>query len=231
MKNIETRLVHLAIMQDGNRRWASAHGMKLWEGHKYGVSNFTRIAHSAFDKGIPFVTFWALSVDNIKKRTPEELSNLFSYIKSELSKSEFVDDLLRRDIRLRVVGKWRDFIDDSELKRTITELENTTIGCRRFHLTVLFAYDGKMEMLEAIRNIHGPISAITLKESLWTSFLPPVDLVIRTGGEPHWSAGFMMWLTADSQLYFTETKWPDFNEKELGKAVEDYNSRGRRYGK
>ena len=119
-------------------------------------------------------------------------------------------------------------------KKLNNNFQNQTAKFRNRTLSILFGYDGKQEMIGAIcrlRNTSVPISYDTIKRELWTADLPPVDLVIRTGGELHWSAGFMMWHTADSQFYFTEILWPDFTDKELLKAFADYAKRERRFGK
>lgn len=159
------------------------------------------------------------------------MSHLFGYIKEALEDKSTLEDFLKNDVRVRVIGKWKELVRDVPLKEAIADLEKKTEHCRKHNLTILFAYDGKTEMLDAIENMRRPASDDSLKNALWTSFLPPVDLLIRTGGEPHLSAGFMMWLIADSQLYFTETKWPDFDGVELEKALADYSKRERRFGK
>ncbi len=228
---------HMAVIPDGNRRWSKDHGLRPWEGHRNGMTQFLQTAKLVFKQGVKHLTFWALSIDNLQKRDATEIKFLCSYIKEELEKPETMKYFLDNGIRVNVVGKWKELLPDVALKQTLIGLEEKTKEGKRFELTVLFVYDGKTEMLEAVHKIAqhpAPAEEFTdtnLKSALWTGFLPEVDLVIRTGGEPHWSGGFMMWLTANSQFYFTPTRWPDFNESELQKAFVDYAQRGRRFGK
>lgn len=143
---------------------------------------------------------------------------------------------VKNKVRVRCFGRWNEILKDAALEKVIRELEEKTKNYRENSLTVLFGYDGRREMIEAIqkskcKNQSAKLSYDDVKNALWTGDLPQVDLVIRTGGEPHWSAGFMMWLTADSQFYFTEKFWPDFGKEEFKKALADYTRRERRFGK
>lgn len=223
---------HIAIIPDGNRRWAHERNLRPWEGHLSGLSQFKQVTHWIFNQDIPYLTFWALSLDNIKKRTQIEIAFLLQYITEELANPETVRDFMAHDVRVRVIGQWKEYLNDPALCSAIENLEEKTRNGKK-HLTILFVYDGKEEMMSAIGNLlrTGSSSRADLKKALWTGFLPPVDLVIRTGGEPHWSAGFMMWLTADSQFYFTNTKWPDFDKNHLERSFEDYSKKERRMGK
>ena len=134
-------------------------------------------------------------------------------------------------MKVRVLGEWPRFFP-SRLKTIIGKLEETTKNYSKFNLTFLLAYDGRREMAEAFRRAQeeAEIKNSKLKKYLWTKDLPPVDLVIRTGGNPHWSAGFLMWHTADSEFYFTKTFWPAFSTKEFKAATEEYLRRPRNLG-
>lgn len=232
---------HLAIIPDGNRRWARKLGRVPWEGHREGMKRFREVSEEAFRIGIPYLTFWAASTDNLIKRSLKEVAFLTAILKEELKNRELFERSQEYGARLRVIGRWSEILQDEELSRAIKDLEEKTQSFSKRHLTILFGYDGREEMLEAINKlkIANPettqagrkIDETDLRRKLWTGDLPEVDLVIRTGGEPHWSAGFMMWLTANSQFYFTEKFWPEFTKKELQKALEDYVARERRYGK
>jgi undecaprenyl diphosphate synthase len=229
---------HIAVIPDGNRRWAALRGRKPWEGHAQGARTFENIAREAFKLGIPYFTFWALSEDNLLKREKREISflvKIITKVAKEISKRKWVQEM---GVRIRVLGRWRDFLPHKAV-HAIEVVENLTRGGSKHTLTILVAYNGTTEMVQAVQKIVElarvspdlEINSLLIKKALWTAALPPVDFVIRTGGEPHWSNGFMMWDVADSQLYFTKTLWPDFNEKELKKALHNYSRRARRFGK
>ena len=227
---------HIAIIPDGNRRWARSRGLISVEGHREGFKRFREIAEAAFSIGIPFFTFWGASEDNLTKRSKIEVNFLVTLFQRKLEEELRSDFFTKNQIRVRVIGRWETLLNNpAKLKRLITEVEGQTRSFQKNRLTILFGYDGRSEMLEAVKKIKkqssDQIDFDTVKQALWTNELPDVDLVIRTGGEPHWSAGFMMWLTANSQFYFTEKFWPEFTEKEFTKAIKDFQNRERRFGK
>ena len=230
-----TTLQHIALIPDGNRRWARERGLVPWKGHEKGATRFFEIAEHAFANGVPYVTLWAASADNLTKRSGIEIKFLCSILRRELESKHTIALFMDNHIRVRFVGQWKKLVQDDKLISVIGKREEETKKFTQRNLTVLFGYDGTREMIEAIKKLRRtpevPIDYDTVKENLWTAALPPVDLVIRTGGEPHWSAGFMMWHTADSQFYFTPKLWPDFDTKELQKAFDDYARRERRFGK
>jgi undecaprenyl diphosphate synthase len=225
---------HIAIIPDGNRRWAKAHRLNPWEGHQAGVQQFWDIAEACLNKDIKYLTFWAASYDNLNKRSKLEIRFLFKILQHELAKPELLEKLKKYRTRVRIIGEWQTIIKDKKLLATLEKLEQETERFTDHHLTILFAYDGQREMtsaLEKLRKSSEKVSTKQIRENLWTSMLPDVDYVIRTGGEPHWSAGFMMWLIANSQFYFTETLWPAFTPAKLSTALADYAQRDRRLGK
>lgn len=234
MKNIPT---HVAVIPDGNRRWARARGLHPWEGHRIGFQKrFFEVAEEAFKLGIPRLTFWAASEGNLLERSGMEVKFLVKILKKALSDKSFHEIAEKNKIRVRCLGRWNEILKDAGLEKAVRELEDKTKNYHENRLTVLFGYDGKIEMMEAINKLKAQsekqkINEENIKNSLWTGDLPPVDLVIRTGGEPHWSAGFMMWHCADSQFYFTEKLWPDFGKSEFQKALADFAGRERRFGK
>lgn len=236
MKNLPN---HIAIIPDGNRRWARKHGINPWQGHEEGAKRFEEVADFLFRRGVTCVTFWAASEDNLTKRSRHEVKFLVSVLQNWLTKMSASDIFIKNKIRFRVIGRWDTILKKDKqtdiLKSSIQNLEEKTKKIREKNLTVLFGYDGRREMLEAIQKMRPKnpqkIDYEDVRRALWTETLPPIDLVIRTGGEPHWSAGFMMWHTANSQLYFTKTLWPDFRKKELEKTLDDFSKRERRFGK
>lgn len=227
---------HLAFIPDGNRRWAKKKGLPSFMGHREGAKSGEEILLQALKNNIPNVTFWGTSVDNVVKRDPEEVSFLFrlfeDYFKALIKKKV----LYEREIRVRILGSWEKCFPE-KTKQALYAVQEATRNHTKANLTFLLAYSGIVEMTEAIRAIaQKGISAFEItseivKRHLYTAEIPPVDFVVRTGGEPHFSSGFMMWDVADAQLYFTETLWPDFSKEELTKALEEYARRERRKGK
>ena len=226
------KLNHVAIIPDGNRRWAKEQSLRPTAGHEKGFETFQKIARTARDQGIPHLTAWGLSRDNTLKRGFSELKFLYAHFQENFEKILKDEELHRDKVKVRVIGEWSKFFP-SGLKTAIRKLENATKNYRKFNLTFLLAYDGKREMAEAFENAKangGKINESNLKNYLWTKDLPPVDLVIRTGGNPHWSAGFLMWPPADSEFYFTKTFWPAFSTEEFKAATEEYLRRPRNLG-
>ncbi len=226
---------HIAIIPDGNRRWAKQNKILAWKGHEKGSERFREIADDLFHRGVRHVTFWAASEDNLTKRSKPEVKFLVSLLKDWLKKELRSGELAKNEVKFRFIGRWKKIIPNKNLEALVKKLEEKTSASKKYNLTILFGYDGQREMLEAIKEIKKSkkteVNGNILEKYLWTGELPPVDLVIRTGGEPHWSAGFMMWHTANSQFYFTETLWPDFRKKELEKALSDFSGTDRRFGR
>ena len=229
---------HLAIIPDGNRRWAKNHGLKPWLGHKFSVENTKKIFEEAFTIGIPFFTFWASSQDNLKKRTKAEVNLLLDTFKKEFAGLAVDKRIHEKQIKINILGEWREQFP-KEVKEPMEKAIRVTKDFNKFHLNFLIAYSGIDEMIKAIKaiarqDVGNPGSKITqdfIKKNLFTKDLPPVDFLIRTGGEPHMSSGFMMWDIADSQMYFSDKFWPEFTGYDLRLAIEEYVRRGRRYGR
>ena len=231
---IKSSLNHIAIIPDGNRRWARQHKMKAWLGHKKGMALLNDMTATSIEHGIQYITFWACSVDNLTKRSKIEVKYLVQYIYDALIDPETQATIDKYNIQVRVLGRWKEIIKRREVLQAIEDIQNRNRRNTGAFLTILLGYDGQDEMLTAINAAAeggGRISPAKLRSALWTGHLPDVDLVIRTGGEPHWSAGFMMWLAANSQFYFTDTLWPAFGIKHLQMAFKDYERRERRLGK
>ena len=231
---MKEELRHLAIIPDGNRRWAKDKNLLSWQGHREGSKRIEDIIKAMeFYSKIDYLTFWIASKDNLTKRSKTEVDFLYKlFIKAfrKLIKSKIIND---HEIRIRVLGEWKTLVP-KKLAETIEELEEKTKHYYKRNLTFLLGYSGTEAMVRAINVLLSQKKKVIdnkdIKNSLITSDLPKVDLLIRTGGEPHNSSGFMMWHTANSQFYFTETLFPDFNEKELKKAIEEYCDRERRLG-
>lgn len=226
-------LSHLAIIPDGNRRWAKQQGLLPWEGHRVGAAKFQTIARVVFKSGISFLTLWAASEDNLLKRSKIEIVWLVKFFTEHLQDDAFFEELRENQTRFRVLGRGREIVKNDALENTIVGLEAKTRLFAQKNLTILFGYDGRAEMTDAMRKLAddnlSDIRYDDVKNRLWTAELPTVDLVIRTGEEDtdwaHWSSGFMMWDTANAEFYFTKTFWPAFSEQELGKVLEGYQRR------
>jgi len=228
---------HLVIIPDGNRRWAREKELEPVEGHRAGSEAFKKIAKAVFEAGIKCFTFWTSSKINLTKRPKKESAFLVELLKQEFKKLEEDDFIERHQIRINIFGEWRNLLP-KDLEEQLDRLMAKTAKYKGAFLNFLVAYDGYEEMLQAIRKIADlkakdktlKITSELLKNCLYTRDLPAVDFVIRTGGEPHLSSGFLMWDIGDSQLYFTSKYWPDFSEEDLILALKDYESRERRFG-
>jgi len=230
---------HIAIIPDGNRRWAERKGVPLYEGHRIGVQTTEKIFEKALELKIPYLTFWAASYDNLLKRSKEEVKFLINLINEEFKGLLEDARVHKNEVKIRILGRFREILPKKTLK-IIEKLMEKTEKYNIFFLTFLLAYNGTDEMVEAIKKISQAFKGSTIKITgqviksfLWTRDLPPVDLVIRTGCEedPHNSAGFMMWHTAYSQYYFTKTLYPDFTPEEFEGVIKDFIKRERRLGK
>jgi len=228
---------HIVLIPDGNRRWARKRGLPAFFGHRRGVKATEKILKVALELKIPCFTFWGMSLDNITKRSPQEVNFLFDIFErwfKKVAKSKYIH---KNFVKINVLGRWNKLFPERVKKAIKTAIEKTR-NYRNHQLTFLLAYSGIDEMNEAIKKIaelriknkNLKIDEKLIKNSLWSKDLPQVDLVIRTGGEPHWSMGMMMWDVADSQLYFTKTLLPDFSVKEFKKAIDQYSKTERRMG-
>jgi len=226
---------HVAIIMDGNRRWAVARGLAPYKGHEKGAERLHKIIREHFKRGVSHLTVWAASVDNLLKRSATEVQFLGTLLQKETKELLNSPEFMENKIQVRFIGRGKEILKDTALNTAIADVEEKTKDFEGKVFTILFGYDGREEMLAAVKTLEeSPVQTLdyeTLRKRLWTGELPPVDLVIRTGGEPHWSAGFMMWHTVESQFYFTETLWPDFGAKEYASALEEYERRERRKGK
>ncbi len=237
MKNIN----HVAIIPDGNRRWAKKRGLAPWEGHRSGADQIEKLSREALKNGIKYLTFWGSSKDNILKRPLEEKRELLKIYEKYFKKLINDPDIFKNKTRIQVIGDWRKQFPSS-LKRILEEnIEKTKHHSNSF-LSFMLAYNGDDDILEAVKEIKNKIlqegrdlkiTAESFSNCLLSRDLPQVDLVVRTGVEadPHNSAGFLMWQTQNSQQYFSDKLFPDFGIEELDLAVEDFKERSRRLGK
>ncbi len=226
---------HIAIIPDANRRWARERGLAPWKGHEVGADNFEKLITYSLKKGIRCLSIWGSSIDNLTKRPFEEKRALLDIYRRYFTKMLEGKEIYENEVQVNFIGRWEEQFPDS-LKKIIYEVIEKTKHYQKRFLNFMLAYGGTDDMLLAVQKINKKyqqgikITAEIIKENLMTVNLPPVDYMIRTGGEPHNSAGFMMWDTADAQLYFSNEKFPDFDEEKFQEALEEYSKRQRRFG-
>jgi undecaprenyl diphosphate synthase len=226
--------VHVAIIMDGNGRWAKLRGMPRTAGHRRGVEAVRETVKAAVDLGIGYLTLYGFSSENWNRPPPEvdDLMGLLRfYLRSEIA------ELHRQGVRLRSIGDRARLAPD--IVRLIEEAEERTRGNVKLNLTIALSYGGRNEILRAMRMIAedvaagrlaaGAVDETALEQRLFTLGLPDPDLVIRTSGEQRIS-NFLLWQSAYSELVFDDCLWPDFGRENLRRAVEEYQRRERRYG-
>lgn len=230
-------LKHVAVIPDGNRRWAREKGLHPWVGHIKGAKALEEILKTVLDLQIYCFTFWAASYDNLTKRSKLETKYLYEVFTKEFLRLLKRKELYEHQIKVNFFGGFREIAPKKLLEAT-KKLEEATRTHNKMFLNFLIAYNGTDEMIRAIKNIVASgikpekINDALIKQNLWTKDLPPVDLIVRTGEEkdPHNSTGFMMWDTAYSQYYFTKTLWPDFGSEEFIRAIKGFSKNERRMG-
>jgi undecaprenyl diphosphate synthase len=228
---------HVVVIPDGNRRWTREKGLNPWVGHREGIKKSQDILKEAEKLDIRYLSFWTLSIDNIKNRPQKETKFLFSLLNKYLKETIKKKEIYQKKVKINIIGFWERFLP-KEVCRNIRKVIEATKNHDRFFLNLFLAYNGTDEIKEAINHIKNQaeknpdlkITSDLIKQNLLTKDLPPVDYLIRTGGEPHLSAGFMMWDIANAQLYFTKTYFPDFGAAEFRKAIQEYQKRERRLG-
>ncbi len=225
---------HVAIIMDGNGRWAEVRGMPRWRGHEAGAAAVRRVTESACRRSIPLLTLFAFSSENWK-RPAKEVQILFTLFQRYLIEAR--EELLHHGVRLSVIGR-RDRLPGM-VRRIMEETETLTHSGSRLHLRLAIDYGSRFEMAGAARElarqvIRGDllpdqITEDSLERSLPASMVPDPDLVIRTAGERRLS-NFLLWQAAYAELYFSPQLWPDFGEDDLDAALEDFQTRTRKFG-
>lgn len=225
---------HVAIILDGNGRWARSKGMPRNYGHAQGSKNVETICREAWNMGIKYLTVYAFSTENWK-RPQDEVDALMKLLR------QYLKDCIRRSTKnnmcVKVIGDISPLAED--MKESIRELEEATKDNTGLHFQVALNYGSRDEMLRGIKELcrdvaEGKYKGTEITEELFSSYLdtkgiPDPDLMIRTSGEERLS-NFMLWQLAYSEFYFTDVLWPDFDKKELQKAIDHYNARDRRFG-
>lgn len=229
---MRTNLNHIAIIPDGNRRWAKAHNKVSWEGHIEGGKRVEEIVKTAVNSGIKYITLWASSYDNLVKRSKEEISAIERIYKELARIADESKDVREKSISIQFIGEYASLLS-AQTVEALNRVAEKTKKNTEFLITCLVGYNGNRELLSAIDALRAKKDTITeddIKSSLWTAKLPPVDLIIRTGNDPHLSNGFMMWDAQNAILHFSEKMWPDFRKEDLEKIIGLYGSKERRFG-
>jgi len=222
---------HIAIIMDGNGRWAKARGLPRLVGHKYGTENLRRVIRACVDLGIEVLTVYAFSTENWG-RPKDEVNGLMQLLENVVENE--LAELHAEGVQIRHIGRLEDL--PTGLREKVTHAIEITKNNQRLILCIAWNYGGRDELVSAVRQIIRKgikpenIDEDVIADHLFTAGLPEPDLVIRTSGEMRVS-NFMIWQSAYSEWYFTPVLWPDFDKDELKKAIEVYNQRDRRFGK
>ena len=231
-KNIPT---HVAIIMDGNGRWAKKRGLPRFVGHRAGVEAINRVIDEALKLGVKILTLYAFSVENWN-RPQKEIDGLMKLLLEYLIKKR--KDFLKHNMRLNVIGRLSDF--PPAIRKEVTKLIDETKDNSKLILNLALSYGGRPEIVDAAKKIAkdavlNNIKIKDLNEQLFSSYLytadlPDPDLLIRTSGEMRVS-NFLLWQISYTELYFTKKLWPSFSKQDFHKALESYQARERRFGK
>jgi undecaprenyl diphosphate synthase len=230
-----TECKHIAIIMDGNGRWAKKRGMPRSFGHKKGAENVTKITRALKDSGIQYLTLYAFSTENWQ-RDPEEVQTLMQLLRDYLT-HEF-KEIMENNVRIRFIGE--RYMLDEDIQQEMKELEDQSAGNTALTLCIALSYGSRQEILNAAKKVAAlaargdikpdEVSAELFSSLLYTHDIPDPDILIRTSGEQRIS-NYLLWQIAYSELFFTDTLWPDFSKEELLDIVKKFSLRERRYGK
>lgn len=225
---------HIAIILDGNGRWAKAKGMPRSYGHVRGCANLEKICDYMKELGVKYLTVYAFSTENWK-RSREEVEGLMKLFRNYLKKCIKISE--KNKMKVKVIGDITAF--DNDIQKKIVELEEFSKDYTDLHFQIALNYGSRDEILRGVRKmardaVDGKLCPEEIDESVFSSYLdtagiPDPDFMIRTSGELRLS-NYLLWQMAYTEFYFTEVAWPDFDKNELIKAIEKYNERDRRYG-
>ncbi|MGC6518034.1 MAG: polyprenyl diphosphate synthase [Candidatus Puniceispirillaceae bacterium] len=219
---------HIAIIMDGNRRWAQQRRFEVLRGHSQGTTVLKSMARHAHECGISYLTAFAFSTENWNRPAPE-VKGLVSLMKRFLMQD--LESLISDNVILRVIGDLTAF--DNDLQALFEDAQAKTAANTGLNLTIAVNYGGQHDILQAMQKLQKQGTSITdmsdVKAAMQTAKLPPIDLLIRTGGEQRLS-NFLLWDSAYAELHFNDKFWPDYTTKDFDNAIDDYLNRDRRYG-
>ena len=221
---------HVAIIMDGNGRWAKQRGLLRVQGHRAGLETLREVVRHSQRLGVKYLTVYAFSTENWK-RPADEVSGIFKlvvrYVQTELK------ELCENNVRVRVIGAWDALGVPEESKESLRVLMDTTAGNTGLNFSIALNYGGRAEILKAVNELLASgaekVDEAEFSKHLYTAELPDPDLVIRTSGENRLS-NFLTWQTAYSEIVLTPVYWPDFTNDEYEKCIVEYQSRDRRFG-
>jgi len=222
---------HVAIIMDGNRRWARARGLADFEGHAAGVETIRGLLQHAVRRGVPMLTLYAFSRENWA-RSDDEVAGLFGLLAQAIR--DETDELRAQGVRVRLLGRLEELPEDTRIS-IADALEQTADGAR-LQLNIAWNYAGRTEIVDAVRSViaagvaPGDVDERTISDALYTGGLPDPDLVVRTGGEQRIS-NFLIWQSAYAELVFDECLWPDFGPEAFDAALLEFARRTRRFGR
>ena len=218
--------MHIAIIMDGNRRWAKENNLPKLLGHKKGIENVENIILWASELGLETLTLYALSTENLQ-REKDELKNIFDLMTNFAIKNK--NKFIKENIRLKILGEVSKIRDDS--KKALLDLEEYTKDCNKILLQICIAYGGRNEIVRSVKKLQEKNEKITeenISKNLDSNLEP--DLIIRTGGNKRLS-NFLLWQSSYSEIYFTNKFWPDFNKQDLEEAMNFFDDQQRNFGK
>lgn len=230
---------HVAIIMDGNRRWAKEKNLSEFKGHNEGRKTLEKIMDFGFELGIKYITVYAFSGENLKKRSEEEKKHLFSLFAKGFVDLLNKEEVHKKSVNVNVFGRIN--LLPKEVKEAILKTVEKTKNYSNHFFNLCLVYDGKDEIVDSVKEIAkkvknneidiNEINRETIKKHLYTKDTPPPELIIRTGMKKEKRlSGFLLWDSSYSEFYFTEVLWPAFNEDELLKAIKNFQSRERRFG-
>lgn len=227
-----TTPTHIAIIMDGNRRWAVGKKLPYIDGHKEALKRVEEIIQYAAEKGVKYLTLWAWSTKNWK-RSPDFIQDIITLFRENLNPNGLFKKAIEKGAQLHHIGKLDGFPED--IRKKVTELLMQKPEDKKIDVSLAVGYEGRDELVRALKKIvQDQVSVDQISCKLIDSYLdtagqPDVDLIIRTGGERR-TSGFLIWQAADAELYFTPTYMPDFTVDEFQKALDDFAGRERRLG-
>lgn len=226
---------HIAIIMDGNGRWAKKRGMPRSYGHKKGAENVVNITRSMKDSGVKYLTLYAFSTENWQ-RSEDEVQALMELLNNYLD-NEF-QEIMENDVKIVFIGE--RYMLSKDLQQKIQFVEDKSKNNKSLTLCIALSYGSRQEILSAVKKVsklvkngdlsEDDISQETISSLLYTKDIPDPDILIRTSGEQRIS-NYLLWQIAYTELFFTDTLWPDFSKNELDEIIKKYSNRERRYGK
>ncbi len=230
---------HVGIILDGNRRFAKRLMKQPWYGHKWGAKKVREFLHWLREYGIRYATLYSLSLENLHRRPKKELEFLLKLFEREFKKIlSPKHEVHKYKVRVRIIGRLNELPEN--LRKIFKEVENATKNYKNFFVNFAIAYGGKQEIVDAAKKlarlaVRGKLNPRSINEeifekALYTNGFPPVDMLIRTGGEKRIS-NFLLWQCAYAELFFVDKMWPEFSKEDFVKILTEYGQRERRFGR